>query len=251
MTYFVLCVLLTETAEKTIYKTNNFMKKIVFILPLMALLVTGCQKNNILKVTLTEAEACDQFIKRHRILCYDKGDAHLELVDSKKMGNKVTLVYNSLITEIGDGDFLGSTSLKSIEIPDSVTEIGNGAFWGCESLRSVKIPKSVTKIGHGAFEGCEFLKSIKIPDFVTEIRRGAFCGCVSLRSVKIPKSVTEIGDYAFAGCTSLKSIEIPDSVTEIGNEAFAECTSLKKVRMSRNTGYRDNSFPEDVEIIAY
>ena len=159
MTYFVLFVLLTETAEKTIYKTNNFMKKIVFILPLMALLVTGCQKNNILKVTLTEAEECDQFIERHSILCFDKGDANLELVDSKKMGNKVTLVYNSLITEIGDGDFWGSTSLKSIEIPDSVTEIGD--------------------------------------------------------------------------------------------EAFAECTSLKKVRISRNTGLRYNSFPEDVEIIEY
>ena len=162
MTYFVLFVLLTETAEKPIYKTNNFMKKIVFILQLIALFVTGCQKNNNLKVTLTEAEECDQFIERYSILYFDKGDANLKLVDSKKMGNKVTLVYNSLITEIGDDAFNGESSLKSVEIPNSVTEIGNLAF-ACTSLKSIELPDSVTEIGGGAFAECTSLKKVRIP----------------------------------------------------------------------------------------
>ena len=249
------------------------MKKIVFILPLIALFVTGCQKNNILKVTLTEAEDCDQFIERYSILYFDKGDANLKLVDSKKMGNKVTLVYNSLITEIGDDAFNGESSLKSVEIPNSVTEIGNLAF-ACTSLKSIELPDSVTEIGEYAFSRCTSLKSIEIPDSVTEIGDGAFSRCTSLKSIEIPSlvteigncvfeackslksielpdTVTEIGDGAFYGCTSLKSIEIPDSVTEIGGGAFAECTSLKKVRIPKNTHFDHNSFPEDVEIIEY
>ena len=52
---------------------------------------------------------------------------------------------------IGKSAFAGCSSLKSVDIPDSVTLIYAGAFSECESLISVTIPNSVTIIEYNAF----------------------------------------------------------------------------------------------------
>ena len=58
--------------------------------------------------------------------------------------------------------YLGCSSLKSIDIPNSVTTIGSHAFDGCWALKSINIPNSVTTIGASAFEGCSSLQSIHL-----------------------------------------------------------------------------------------
>ena len=130
---------------------------------------------------------------------------------------------------IADSAFSGCTSLKSVNIPDSVTSIGYGVFEDCASLTSVTIPNSVTEIDYGVFRGCTSLTSITIPDGVTSIGEWAFESCTSLTSITIPDGVTSIGEEAFGDCTSLTSITIPDSVTSIGICAF------------ENTAYYNNS----------
>ena len=47
--------------------------------------------------------------------------------------------------------------MADIVIPDSVTSIGDGAFVGCTSLKSLVIPDGVTSIGAWAFSGCNNL----------------------------------------------------------------------------------------------
>ena len=147
------------------------------------------------------------------------------------------------------------SSLKSIEIPNSVTSIGDGAFTGCSSLTSIVIPNSVTSIGSLTFEYCPSLTSIVvasdnpvydsrdncnaiiekssntlivgcqntvIPNSVTSIGFVAFCGCCfDLTNIEIPNSVTTIGQGAFGDCSGLTSIEIPNSVTSIESNAFS------------------------------
>ena len=198
------------------------MKKIVFILSLMALLVTGCQNHNVIKVVMENEEDTEVLINDYLDEICDG-----EVVDCKIRGRRVTLIYDCPIKEIWRGAF-ECKSLKNIEIPSSVTTIGDYAFVDCESLKNIKIPSSVTKIGESAFSGC-----------------------VSLKNIEIPSSVTKIGDCAFRGCESLKNIKIPSSVTKIGDYAFVDCESLKKVRISRNTDLGYGVFPEDVEIIEY
>ena len=127
-----------------------------------------------------------------------------------------------------------SSSLTSVNIPNSVTTIGGGTFFGCSSLTSVNIPNSVTTIGNSAFRGCRSLTSVTIPNSVTKIDDRAFEGCSSLTSVTIPNSVTTIGGWAFSDCSSLTSVTIPNRVTTIGSEAFSGCTNLQKVHIGNS-----------------
>ena len=129
---------------------------------------------------------------------------------------------------IGDSAF-ANTSLKSIDIPESVTWIDRYAFYCCTGLTSITIPDSVTRIDYSAFEGCTSLMNVVISDAVKRICDTTFYGCTSLTSVTIPDSVTSIGEKAFDGCTSLTSITIPDSVTRIESCAFESCASITSV----------------------
>ena len=64
---------------------------------------------------------------------------------------------------------INDKSITEFSIPEGVTEIGNGAFIGCTSLQSIDIPNSVTKILGDAFSVCTSLQSIVIPNSVTKI----------------------------------------------------------------------------------
>lgn len=64
------------------------------------------------------------------------------------------------VTSIDWAAFRDCSSLKYIEIPNSVTSIGEGAFFSCGSLTSIEIPNSVTSIGECAFSGCSSLTNI-------------------------------------------------------------------------------------------
>ncbi len=171
-----------------------------------------------------------------------------------------------IVTAIESWAFSECSSLKSVNIPNSVTTIGEWAFYrsviadinvGSSNPRfasddgilfsknmdtiicyprgktnsTYTIPGSVTAIGEWAFEECGSLTSVNIPNSVITIGRGAFSKCRSLISVNIPNSVTEIGSLAFNECNSLTTVNIGNSVTEIGNQAFEECGSLTSVNI--------------------
>ena len=138
------------------------------------------------------------------------------------------VVIEDGVTKIGDGAFISSDYLTSVEIPDSVKSIGNGAFASCSRLRQISIPDSVTEIGNFAFHCCLELSEVKLSEGLKTIGIGAF-KATSLSSVHIPYGVTDIGDNAFENCTLLGEVFIPDSVINIGNSAFRNCPLLKEI----------------------
>ena len=140
------------------------------------------------------------------------------------------VVIEDGVTKIGDGAFISSDYLTSVEIPDSVKSIGNGAFASCSRLRQISIPDSVTEIGNFAFHCCLELSEVKLSEGLKTIGIGAF-KATSLSSVHIPYGVTDIGDDAFENCTLLGEVFIPDSVINIGRRAFMGCTQLEEVRI--------------------
>ncbi len=130
------------------------------------------------------------------------------------------VVIEDGVTKIGDGAFISSDYLTSVEIPDSVKSIGNSAFASCSRLRQISIPDSVTEIGNFAFNCCLELSDVKLSEGLKTIGIGAF-QATGLVSVDIPYGVTDINDMAFENCSLLEEVFIPDSVINIGRNAFA------------------------------
>lgn len=124
------------------------------------------------------------------------------------------------ITGIPSDCFYSCTSLKNIEIPNSVTNIDYGAFYKCISLEEVRLPNSLVTLGEYAFAVCNSLKSIEIPNSVTKIDDYAFEQCESLGYISIPNGVTYIGSYVFFG-TVLRYINIPNTVETIKHDFLA------------------------------
>ena len=104
---------------------------------------------------------------------------------------------------------------------DGLTSIPSSAFYSCTSLKSIEIPNSVTSIDSEAFYNCDSLTSIEIPNSVTSIGYNAFFSCSSLASITIPNSVTSIGNSAFQYCTSLASVTVEaTNPPTLGNTVF-------------------------------
>ena len=136
-------------------------------------------------------------------------------------GRSSEIVIPANVTEIGEGAFRFSSSIRRILIGENVKKIGASAFRGSSSIEEVNIPTEVEIIDEFTFNNCASLKSIVIPTSVTEIRDWAFRGCSSLRDVTMSKNVKKIGNWAFSGLKSAKSLEIPSAIKEMGECVFS------------------------------
>lgn len=76
-------------------------------------------------------------------------------------------------------------------IPDSVKAIGNGAFMGCSSLLQIDIPQSVSSIDDFAFSKCSCLQQITIPASVINIGINIFHECSALNKIFIHTGLDE------------------------------------------------------------
>ena len=128
---------------------------------------------------------------------------------------------------------------KEFYIPKKLTEvivldgdIFKEAFMKCSSIRSIELPNSVTSIGDFTFMDCSSLVSIELPNSVTSIGVQAFDFCYSLTNVVLGNGITSIGNFAFDECYGLISIELPNSVTSIGEEAFKHCYLVEVINKS-------------------
>ena len=200
-----------------------------------------------------------------------QGSCELETIAAGVFNNKTKLkefVFPASVTTIGDGAFLGCTSLTTATFPEDaeITIIGEGAFAGC-GLTSFTVPTNVSYIGREAFRDCTALTGVSLSAATQVIHPEAFKGCSNITefvvdranpyysTVKgmlcdkekttlvlfpqgqatdnaatlLPPSLTAIGNYAFYECDKLKSVVIPQKVTRIGKRAFGLCTNLESI----------------------
>lgn len=126
----------------------------------------------------------------------------------------------------------------------NVRKIGGYAFHECSSLKEINIPNSINVIGGSVFAGCKFLEKVNLPNSINIIYSDTFSYCSSLTHIDIPESVEEIGGYAFYGCSSLVHIDIPEGVKNIYFAAFANCENLISISLPSTLeifNYRENT----------
>lgn len=148
------------------------------------------------------------------------------------------------LTKIYSGAFSGCTSLRSINLPNSLTqlgehEFGGSVFYGCSSLTSITIPAKVPGIPDNTFTNCTTLEEVHIEGRLGVIEKEAFMNCTSLESIDLSKGIKEaIGYKAFQSCTSLKTIVLPtDGKYSIGYDCFKNCTSLDSITIPASVNY--------------
>ena len=121
--------------------------------------------------------------------------------------------------------FAGCTSLKFLEIPDSVTYIGDSAFFDCVCLSELVLPKNLKRIGSYTFYNCESLTSLTLPENLEEILDNAFFESY-VEELVIPEKVTKIEQGAFDGCVCLERVTIPKTLTNMPDNLFVEYYEL-------------------------
>lgn len=212
------------------------------------------------KQSVSDRQICYTSTDEKIVEPYDKSVFGANIVSNTYEDGVGVILFDDVVTKIGDNAFLNCQRLKSVTIPNGVTEIGSAPFSCCANLAEFNgkfatadkraiiannvfcayttrcesteysVPTGVTKIGDSAFIYGSWLEKVVIPQGVTEIGEYAFCACNNLQSISIPNSVTRIGEQAFSGCNyKLKSITIPESVTSLGYMAFVGCSVLESV----------------------
>lgn len=144
---------------------------------------------------------------------------------------------DGIVTAIATSGFMGQTSLRQINLPDTITSIGGSAFEGCRNLSEVELPDTVTSMGPRAFAECTSLEKIDIPEGITEIPDACFSGCSSLEKVTLPSTMTRISDLAFSECKRLLNIPLPDAINYIGDNAFNGCEMYPHITLPAEIKY--------------
>ena len=133
------------------------------------------------------------------------------------------------VVELRDNAFYECSTLRHIDLPDTLRKIGHHCFYACSSLEEISVPESVTDIGMGCFCGCAELSSASLPETLSSLPESCFRSCTSLTDFTVPDSVHRIGAFCFSGCTSLKNVSLSSSLKDVGDCSFYMCSSLKGV----------------------
>ena len=176
------------------------------------------------------------------------------------------------VTRVSDNAFYSRSSIKQMQLPDSVYSIGEHAFEGT-SLEKIYVTGALREIGATAFDntpfealsddGLLYLPSLtneyavlfggttrswsySLPDGIESIICNALEG-LDLGAVNLSNAVT-IGDGAFKGAT-FDSITFGEKLQYIGKEAFSGCEGLTRAVFSDGLlEVGDNAFEDCVNI---
>jgi len=95
------------------------------------------------------------------------------------------------------GVFSGCSGLQTCDFNGAkLTEIPESAFYSCSSLKKIELPDTVTKLGSSAFEGCNQLNSINYTN-ITYFDSDSLYG-TQLQYVFLDKHVEYVGETAFS-----------------------------------------------------
>ncbi len=174
------------------------------------------------------------------------GSTNISISNKAFSGSSIkTVEISESVINIGSSAFEYCASLATVDLSQStIPSVPSRCFSGCESLKNVILSDSVTSIGYGAFRGCISLEAFDFKN-ITEVDSEAFEYCISLAAVDLSQStIPSVPSCCFSGCTSLKNVILSDSVTSIGYDAFKNCTSLEAFDFKNITEVGSNAFQD-------
>lgn len=144
--------------------------------------------------------------------------------------------------------FVDCSSLKEIELPDSLEVMTGSTFWRCSSLESIHIPKNVNDFDGSCFKECTSLKSITLDEenetftmegnFIYEMKDGkkhiVLCvGGDEDKVLRIPEDVDSF-DYwrAFVTCKNVDTVYM-----HAGLDDIPEVECAKEYIVAENNPY--------------
>jgi len=160
-----------------------------------------------------------------------------------------SLTIPATVTHINEYAFSNCVNLEKVifEEGSQLDIISSGAFTNCSSLKEIELPESLEVIEGAAFSGCTSLESIRIPGNVREFNGSCFERCTSLKSVTLDEEnqtytkedsfIYEIngGEKHIVLCLGGDSdglLRIPDDVVGFDYwRAFVTCKNVDTVYM--------------------
>lgn len=168
------------------------------------------------------------------------------------------------IVSIGASVFENNTTLKQIELPDTLNGIYKAAFKNTSALESIIIPKSVQIIDTEAFYNSS-IRTIEFEDDSELVIIGAysFAETDNIEAFDVPSSVANIKDYAFYKSSvnsvifdddsalseigryafsnsSVSSVSLPNSLEKIDFYAFSNCQNLEQISFGNPSNLKIN-----------
>ncbi len=186
--------------------------KLLFVVVLATISLTGCQKNpisspsqNTSQTSKTSQKTTPSKTSDHYSKTYYTDGLEFELNKSKD--GYIVSQYLSPDTEI------------------VIPELYNG------------LP--VREIKESVFQDLQIDK-LTLPISLRVIQKNAFRGMIvdsELTELDLPEGLEEIQESAFDDCPSLKTIVIPSTLKTIGSDAFHLCTSLERFKLEKESNY--------------
>lgn len=122
--------------------------------------------------------------------------------------------YKQLFQNIVGGTI---TELKASDL-EGITEIRAYAFYNCTSLKRVELPETVETIGSYAFANCMNLEEVITTNNLKTVKEHAFYNCPNLKTMDF-LSIETVGTFAFSN-TGLEEIRLPANVSNWGSCVF-------------------------------
>lgn len=152
-----------------------------------------------------------------------------------------------------------SSSLVSINLPETMRVIDDKAFSGCSNLQLSHLPDSLMIIGASAFNGCNNVTFTNVPQSLVLMGEKCF-GTYSNSMIEWDNGVGYIGDFvytcdgyptyvsirpgtrgiagaAFRNKSNLQYIDIPESIESVEQNAFAGTAWLANQKPSDHVVY--------------
>ena len=158
----------------------------------------------------------------------------------------VYFAKTSKVRSIGDYAFCSCTTLKTIEIPQSVEYLGEAAFSMCiglidgltfERKANGKLESNIKVIRNYTFYLCRNMTNLELPDgiIIIEGQQSGAAMQYMLRlgadegRLRLPNTLVAIGPHFLCVAKSLTELDIPASVRYIDGACFHGCGDLEKV----------------------